>query len=144
MKKERVAILIKIANLEFDKISNRILNPYDLTHTQFKILMRLYGEPPLTVRQIDIERHFSMTNPTVTGILQNLEKKNLIERVPNPQDSRSKVIGLTQKAVEMKEELLRVADTLEAELLKNLDEGEKEQLIILLKKMLRKDEFSEK
>ena len=140
MKSDKIAILIKMANLEFDKISNQIISPYDLTHSHFKTLKLLYKETPLTVRQIDIEKYFAMTNPTVTGILQNLEKKNMVERVVNPQDGRSKVIGLTEKAFGMKEELLQIGDKLEATLTANLEEEEQIQLISLLNKMLEKKE----
>lgn len=131
-----IAVMIKIASLEFDKLSNQILSKYDLTSSQFRVLKYLLNKPELSVRQIDIERFFSMTNPTVTGILQNLEKKELIERVANPSDCRSKVIRLTKKVYQRKEELLQIGNDLEMNFTKNLNEEEKEQLKILLKKVL--------
>lgn len=137
MDTDKIAILIKKANLEFDKISNQALAPYDLTHTQFKTLKFLYQEPSLTVRQIDIKKYFSMTNPTVTGIVQNLEKKGLVERVSNPQDGRSKVIGLTKKAQFLTMELKQIGDQLEESLTSNLNDAERQQLLILLNKMLK-------
>lgn len=136
MSDDKIAVLIKKASLDFDKISNQLLAPYDLTPTQFKILMLLYKEPPYTVRQIDLEKYFSMTNPTVTGIMQNLEKKDMVARVPNPQDGRSKVLALTQRAHDMRRELLALADTLEQSMTKNLSDEEKQQLTMLLKKMM--------
>lgn len=139
MKDDRIAILIKKANLEFDKMSNQILAPCDLTHTQFKTMMFLYKEPRDTVRQIDIEKYFSMTNPTVTGILHNLEKKGMVMRAANPRDGRSKVVALTGRAYAMKEELLGIADTLEGNMTKNLTLKEQKQLSSLLKKMLEKE-----
>lgn len=39
---EKVAILIKKTALVIEKLSNRELAPYELTHTQYKILMLLY------------------------------------------------------------------------------------------------------
>lgn len=141
MNEDVIAILIKRANLVFDKISNQILTPYDLTNTQFKIVMRLFKEPSGTVRQIDLERYFSMTNPTVTGILQNLEKKGLVERVMNPADGRSKVIMPTKKALDRKEDLFRLADSLERNLTKNLTGEEQVQLAGLLKKVIGEEEM---
>ncbi|WP_294145307.1 MarR family winged helix-turn-helix transcriptional regulator [uncultured Clostridium sp.] len=136
MKDGKIAILVKKANLKFDKISNRMLAGYGLTHTQFKTLMFLYKNPPQTIRQIDIETYFSMSNPTVTGILQNLEKNGMVERVVNPADSRSKVAALTGKAEAMREELLALADRLENELTRELSKEEQEQLARLLEKMM--------
>ncbi len=136
MKQDSIAIMIKAASVEFDKLSNQILADYNLTHSQFKVLKFILREPELTVRQIDIEKFFYMTNPSVTGLLHNLEKKQMIERIPNPQDHRSKVIRLTEKVYEMEEQLSQIGNTLEERFTQNLNREEKEQLRSLLRKML--------
>lgn len=132
----KISILIKKASLVFDKISNQLLTPYDLTNSQFKILMVLMHAPEGSVRQIDIENKFAMTNPTVTGLVQKLEAKDLVKRMPHPEDKRSKVLVLTDRAIAMKEELLALADDLERQMTQNLNHGECEQLDALLLKML--------
>ena len=134
--KEKAAILIKQAVLLADKIAYPILEPYELTSSQYKVIKFLYANPPASVRQIDIEEHFSLRNPTVTGILQNLEKNGWIERLPNPEDARSKVISVTKKALNLKDEMDNLGDTIESELTKNLSEDEHEELVFLLKKIL--------
>ena len=132
----KIPILIKKASLVFDKISNQLLTSYDLTNSQFKILMVLYHATEASVRQIDIESKFAMTNPTVTGLVQKLEAKDLVKRMPHPDDKRSKVLCLTDRAIAMKEELLALADNLEQQMTKNLNDDEREQLAALLLKML--------
>ena len=132
----KISILIKKASLVFDKISNQLLMPYDLTNSQFKILMVLMHAPEGSVRQIDIENKFAMTNPTVTGLVQKLEAKDLVKRMPHPEDKRSKVLVLTDRAMGMKEELLALADDLEQQTTKSLNDEEREQLAALLLKML--------
>ena len=139
MTNARISILIKKTALIFDKLSNQLLIPYDLTGSQFKILMVLYKSPAGSVRQTDIEAKFSMTNPTVTGLVQKLEAKNLVKRMPHPEDKRSKVLVLTDRAVEMKEELLALADSLEQQMTRNLSESECDQLAGLLLKMLEQN-----
>ena len=134
---DKIAILIKRLSLEIDKLSNPILEPYDLTNSQFKILKYLLMSPPESVKQVDIEHYFSMTNPTVTGLVQKLEKKGMIERKTNPQDSRSKILCPTQKTIEMKDLLVRLGDSLEDELTGILSSEEKRELLRLLKKLLR-------
>lgn len=136
----RIAILIKKLSLEIDKLSNPILEPYDLTHSQFKILKYLLTKSEGTVRQVDIERYFSMTNPTVTGLVQTLENKGMIERKVNQSDSRSKILILTQKTREMKELLYSLGNKLEAELVHALTEEERQELLRLLNKLLRNEE----
>ena len=137
MANAKISILVKKSSLIFDKFSNQLLTPYDLTGSQFKILMVLYRSPAGSVRQADIETRFSMTNPTVTGLVQKLEMKDLVKRMPHPEDKRSKVLVLTERAMGMKEELLALADSLEQQMTQNLTAAECDQLASLLIKMLR-------
>lgn len=136
MASARISILVKKSSLLFDKLSNQLLTPYDLTGSQFKILMVLYQSPVGSVRQTDIEVKFAMTNPTVTGLVQKLEAKDLVKRMPHPDDKRSKVLILTDRALEMKDELLTLADIQERQMTKNLTTAECDQLASLLTKML--------
>lgn len=43
----------------------------------------------------ELHRAFGHANSTVTGILDRLEGKGLIERLPNPSDRRSQLVRLT-------------------------------------------------
>lgn len=136
MTNDKVAIQIKKTALVIEKISNHALAPYELTHTQYKILMLLYRKQDQPLRQIDVENHFAMTNPTVTGIIQNLERKRLVRRIPNPEDKRSKLLVLTERALSMREELYALGESLENQVTANLSENESRQLIELLHKIL--------
>lgn len=136
MENTRISILVKTTSLAFDKLSNQLLTPYDLTGSQFKILMVLYKSTPCSVRQADIEALFSMSNPTVTGLVQKLEAKDLVRRIPHPDDKRSRVLMLTDRALTLKEELLTLSDNMEKQMTANLTEDEYNQLASLLKKML--------
>ena len=83
----------------------------------------------------DIEKAYSMTNPTVTGILQNLEKNKWIKREENPNDARSKLIKLTKKAFKQEGELYNLGNNLEKKFIKGLDRTEQKQLNELLNKL---------
>lgn len=136
-----ISILIKRTSLDFDKIANHFLAAYQLTHMQFKILRYLAEKPDLTITQRDLERYFSMTNPAVTGILQNLEKKDLIVRQVNPKDARSKVLGLTAKSHAMSGKLADLNQQMDDQFTKHLSVDEKQQLTVLLKKILGLDQL---
>lgn len=136
MANTRISILVKRASLEFDKLSNQLLVPYDLTGSQFKILMVLFRYPVGSIRQADIEAKFSMTNPTVSGLVQKLEAKKLIARVPNPKDKRSKVLVPTEQAMAIKDDLLALSDKMEGRMSANLTDAEYDELAALLNKML--------
>ena len=140
LNQDKIAIWLKFVNLECDKLSVEILEPYNLTLTQYKVLKFLLTNPKETIRQVDIEEHFYIRNPTVTRVLQNLEKKGLIERRINPKDNRSKVICLTEKAKAMESLLYKLGDELERRLTSNLTNDDKQELLRLLKKLLSKEE----
>lgn len=138
MKSNRISILIKRTSLLIDKAANQFLTPYDLSNSQRKIMMLLYQNPDQSIRQADIESQFSLTNPTVTGIIKNLEKKGLVKRIQNPNDKRSNVLGLTKQALEIRDELDNLGEKLEAQITQNLTKAESRQLCELLQKMLQK------
>lgn len=137
MRTDRIAILIKKASLEFDKMSNPVLAEYDLTASQYRVLKFLYSQPNETARIVDIEKECSITHPTALGLLDNLAKKGFAVKIVNPEDARSKVISLTDKTKEMQAELEGVGDRLENKLTENLTMRERKQLLALLQKMMK-------
>lgn len=139
-----ISILIKRANLKFDKEANRILSECGMTNSQFKILKYLFKYPEFTVTQRDLETYFAMTNPTVTGLLHNLQKKEFILKKANPSDARSNVIGLTQKSLDLKDKIYEIGYQLNQQFTKNLSECEKEDLLYLLEKLLGEENCLEK
>ena len=141
MKQDQIGILIKRASLEVEKTALAILAPYSMNLTQYKIIVYLYNTPPASTRQVDLERAFSMTNPSVTSVLHTLAKKGLIRREENPEDKRSNVISLTDKAIRMQSELEAVGGQLEETIAKNLSPDERAALIALLKKCFKKNEM---
>lgn len=136
MENEKVSMLIKKTALIVEKKTNAELLPYDLTNTQFRTLMFLYYKRDRQIRQLDIEAAFAMTNPTVTGILKNLEKKDLVQRLENPDDKRSKLISLTDRALEMIPLLNSLTETIEEQVMSVLSDAERAELAVLLKKIM--------
>ena len=112
------------------------MQAYDLTVAQYKFLKYLFNAPKDSVRIIDLETAFSVTHPAAIDILKVLEKKGYSMRIVNPEDARSKIVSLTEKAY-AEEALLRgLGDEMEDAVTKRLSKKEKEQLIRLLKKLV--------
>ena len=137
MEKTKVSVLIKKSSLIFDKYVNQLLAPYQLSSSQFRILMILYKSPACSVRQTDIEAAFSMTNPTVTGLVHNLERKGLVKKADNPEDKRSRFLVLTEYAESRRNEFLSLADSIEKEMTDGLSETETAVLSELLLKVIK-------
>ena len=137
MEKSKVSVLIKKSSLIFDKYVNQLLAPYHLSSSQFRILMILYKSPDCSVRQTDIEAAFSMTKPTVTGLVHSLEKNGLVKKIANPEDKRSRFLVLTEYAESRRNEFLSLADSIEKEMTDGLSETETAVLSELLLKVIK-------
>ena len=136
MQLDKIAILAKKVTLEFLKIADPYLKQYDLTGAQYRILKYLLVHDGEDVRQVDLERYFSLTNPTTTGLVDQLVKKGFVTREANPNDARSRLLALTDEAREMKDLLYSIGDELENRLTVALSDDEKAQTVALLKKLL--------
>lgn len=109
------------------------LRAHDLTLGTFNVLMILRGaEEPLCPWEISERR--LVARGTMTGLLDSLEKRGLIERRAHPTDRRSVHVAITTKALKLLEQLLPGFFAREATLFSNLSAREKETLISLLAK----------
>jgi len=135
--RNRIGIYLKEATIEFDKKSNQLLAQYRLTQPQFNLLSCLLVNQERIVRQVDLEKQFGLSSPTVTRLLHQLETKGFIKRISNPNDARSKQIALTQKALAKQNVLLDSADQLETDLRTGLSDSELKSGIVFMRKILK-------
>ena len=136
--RRHIGFLLKQANLLHQMQLNQIFKEFDLTasHTFSLIYLFEAKRAQKEVNQKDIEREMDVSNPTVTGILNRLEHKGLIERVECPSDARVRNIVVTEKALEIDKQLQIKFREAEEELIASLSEKEADELQRLLKKIL--------
>ena len=77
----------------FERYSAPDVKAMGLTTTQFDVIATLGNQPPMTCKELG-ERTL-VTKGTLTGVLERLEAKGILERKLNPEDARSQIIGLT-------------------------------------------------
>lgn len=95
-----------------------------LTPMQIWIIEYLYMNRDRNVFQRDLEADFNVRRSTVSGILQNLEKKGLICRESVDQDARLKKITLTDEAVSIHQDMLQKFSCLEEKMTEGIMEEE--------------------
>lgn len=88
---------------------NRYMEEIELTDSQSKVIAYLIHNEDREVNQKDIELGLKLMNPTVTGILNRLEKKGFVARTKSKIDGRYKKVELTEKGKELREKMLRKA-----------------------------------
>lgn len=100
-----LGFLVKQINNVFEKDLNKRLKRIGITSSQCAVLDFLFHTSLEEVSQRDVERHLSLKNPTVTGLLKRLDEKGYILCVPNASDKRRKNIYLTEKAYDIQKRM---------------------------------------
>lgn len=103
----------------------------DLTAAQGHILAFLSHHPEAPCPR-DIENVFHLSHPTVSGLLNRLEKKEFIEFRPDTHDRRSKRIYLLPKGEACHRKMDETISGIEARLVQGFSEEEQETFTRLL------------
>ena len=85
--------------------------------------------------QKDLELEFDLKRSSVSLMLNNMEKHDLIKRVPVAGDARLKKLVLTEKAVEISRKISSAIDSVEGKLLENMEQDEINSLLNMLGKI---------
>ena len=92
-------MLIKQINDRVSRLFNNQVRDADLTLSQIRYLTFLYEHDGSLVPFREIQEHFGVSQPTVTGILKRLMAKRLVFSETGAEGGRSKSYGLTQLGV---------------------------------------------
>lgn len=87
----------------------KVLDPLDLTHTQFVLLAALgwLSRTSNEVSQVDIARQSNADRMMVSKVLRTLEEKDFITRQGHETDTRAKIIRLTRSGEVVLQKALR-------------------------------------
>lgn len=83
---------------------------------------------PSPSAQVDIARRLRIEGPTMTRMLDTLEKDGLVQRLPDPNDRRTKQLRVTPDGEAALEDIFAISDVLRARLLADVPEEKIEEL----------------
>ena len=135
--KEVTGRIIRLASL-FQQSYGAAFEPLGLNDGDYGLLapLRRAGEPH-QLTPTELARHRMMTSGGMTAAIDRLERKGLVDRVPNPADRRGNLVRLTAAGRQVTDEAMTRHAHTEHRLLDTLDEHEQTQLRDLLHKLLR-------
>lgn len=133
-----IGLLIHHLHLIQRQMLNQVFEELDLTSSQAFTLIHVIKShrKNLLICQKDIEKAMEISNPTVTGILNRLEQKELIQRVPGKKDARIRNIIVTQKALELDKILQKKFQEVEKSLVSSLDDEQQHIFHEMLQKII--------
>ena len=106
---------------------------YGLRPVDFSVLSLIGHNPGITSRQLCTT--LGILPPNLVGMINALEKRELIVRRPHPHDGRAMGLHLTQSGQKLMRDAERTATRLETEVADRLSAAEARTLIRLLKKI---------
>lgn len=109
------------------------LSPLGLTARQYNYLAVVYVEGKVTPNEIGNLIHTA--NPTVTSMLNSLERDGLVTRTAHPSDKRSSVVELTARGKMLYDKAFKLHHQQIDRSMEMLTEGERRQLLALLVKL---------
>lgn len=90
------------------------LAPFEITPAQFYVLIALYETNGVKFKEL--AQKLSMDGATLTGILDRLERMGFVKKENDPEDRRSLLVFLGEKAEAHGDEINRLAKTLDNEI----------------------------
>jgi DNA-binding MarR family transcriptional regulator len=109
--------------------------PYQLKPVDFSVLSVVSHNPGITSRQLCTT--LGILPPNLVGMVNAMEKRELIVREPHPRDGRAMGLHLTETGEKLMRDAEKTAAALEADVASRLSPAELRTLITLLKKVYR-------
>ena len=107
------------------------LAPHGLTQSRWRVL-NVVATTSRSLTQRELADRLAIEAPTLVRLLDRLEADGLVERRPDGQDRRRKVIGLGPKAAPATDAIAREITTVRAELLGGLTDDQIAQALLVL------------
>lgn len=106
----------------------------DVTTEQWTVLACLWKEDKVT--QQFLCNMTSKDKPSMTHLIDNLEKRNLVTRVSDPKDRRINLIHLTKNGIQLQSKATEVIQRVIEKTLRDINEAELEMSKNILKKII--------
>lgn len=130
---DRIAVLEKYVKRTHDET----LEQFGLSWGEFKVLCSLrYGGDGYRSTPGRLGKELSLSSGAMTARLDKMEEAGLVRRLPDPDDRRGVVIELTDAGRDLWEASVAVQAEKESTVAATLDDGEKNQLNDLLRRLV--------
>lgn len=120
--KECINFLLTSAQHNVFQFLNLKLQAYDVTPSQYGVLSCLWGKSHTTPKQI--AETLSLETSTISGVLDRMQKKDLIDRIVNKEDRREVQVMITEKGKALQEPITKIIDEVNEIVLKDYSEEE--------------------
>ncbi len=128
-----INFLLTIAQHEVFLIFSENLSDFGITPGQYGVLACLWKDETLSPKEI--ATILRVENSTISGVLDRMQKRGLIDRVLNPTNRRSISVKATEAGMALKEPVQKKIEELNDTILHNFSPQEREALLDLLSRL---------
>lgn len=132
---KQVGVFLNLVHFRFKQYLSAIFakHGYDLTPEQFLVLDTLWDDGVLSQQELaDI---LKKDKNSVTKLIDALERKRLVERIPDKIDRRLNLIHITELAKSMKDNITDIALDCANQIIKDIPEEDLNVFVSVLNKM---------
>ena len=117
---------------------DEILSQNNLTISQFKVLAYLWEHNNQKINQKQIHEFLEIKPSSMTKLVRLLQAKDLIRKEADPDDSRHRIIRLTDRGMEIKRICIENMNQAESYLLQDFSKEEVERFLHMLLRIKKK------
>jgi DNA-binding MarR family transcriptional regulator len=102
----QVCFALAVASRSVIALYRPLLDPMGLTHPQYLVMLALWEESPLSVKQLS--GLLQLDPGTLSPLLKRLESAGYLTRQRDPRDERSLAVRLTSSGQDLRNEALMI------------------------------------
>ena len=121
-----INVLLTTAQHTVFQFLNSQLSAYDITPSQYGVLSCLWTREYATPKQIS--EILCLETSTISGVLDRMQKKGLVERFVNKEDRREIRVVVTEKGKALQEPIQQIIETVNEVVLRDFSEEEVQRL----------------
>jgi MarR family transcriptional regulator, organic hydroperoxide resistance regulator len=116
----QVCFALAVASRRVIGLYRPLLEPMGLTHPQYLVMLALWQQEPLAVR--DLAEMLSLESATLSPMLKRLEAIGYLTRTRDPDDERTLQLALTPKGRKLRNRALKIPPAMMARLGMSVEE----------------------
>lgn len=124
---------LRLAQIAIFRDFSESLGEFDVTPGLFGVLVVIEANPGL--KQTELARASHLDRSTVVSVIDNLERRGLVERRQAENDRRSNALMITSEGAALLKKLKRRVAEHEKRLVEHLSEDEQATLVSLMKRI---------
>jgi MarR family transcriptional regulator, organic hydroperoxide resistance regulator len=116
----QVCFALAVASRRVIGLYRPLLEPLNLTHPQYLVMLALWQHEPLAVR--DLADKLSLDSATLSPLLKRLEAVGYLTRSRDPEDERALQVALTPEGRKLRERAVEIPPAMMARLGMSVEE----------------------